>query len=117
VDGKEAAKGRIEKTVLGRFSVDETLDSGEDTGSPVSGLYEAPFRFGGTTRRTEIDLAPETLGAVDIEEPKKADTCASRRVRRQWTAITGPGVRPPHEGCGAEVRPLWLASSVPLAAP
>src|SRR5262249_10368445 len=50
------------------LSLDETLDSGEDTGSPVSGLDEAPFRFGGTIRRTEIDLAPETLGAVDMEK-------------------------------------------------
>jgi arylsulfatase len=35
VDGKEVAKGRIEKTILGRFSADETFDTGEDTGSPV----------------------------------------------------------------------------------
>jgi arylsulfatase len=74
VDGKEVAKGRIEKTVLGRFSADETFDTGEDTGSPVSGLYEAPYRFVGTIKKVEIDLAPEKLGAVDLEKLKRAET-------------------------------------------
>jgi arylsulfatase len=72
VDGKEVAKGRIEKTILGRFSADETFDTGEDTGSPVSGLYKAPFRFAGTIKKIEIDLAPEKLGAADLEKLKKA---------------------------------------------
>jgi arylsulfatase len=72
VDGKEVAKGRIEKTILGRFSADETFDTGEDTGSPVSDLYKAPFRFGGTIKKVEINLAPEKLGAVDLEKLKKA---------------------------------------------
>ena len=73
VDGKEAAKGRIEKTVLGRFSADETFDTGEDTGSAVSGLYEAPFRFGGTIKQTNIDLAPGKLGAVDEKTLMRAE--------------------------------------------
>jgi arylsulfatase len=72
VDGKEAAKGRIDKTILGRFSADETFDTGEDTGSPVSDLYKSPFRFAGTNKKGEIDLAPEKLGAADREKLKKA---------------------------------------------
>ena len=74
VDGKEVAKGRIEKTILGRFSADETFDTGEDTGSPVSDSYKAPFRFGGTIKKIEIDLAPEKLGAADLEKLKRAET-------------------------------------------
>jgi arylsulfatase len=74
VDGKEAAKGRIEKTILGRFSADETFDTGEDTGSPVSDLYKSPFRFAGTITKVVIDLAPEKLGAADLEKLKKAET-------------------------------------------
>jgi arylsulfatase len=66
------ASGRIEKTVLGRFSADETFDTGEDTGSPVSDLYKAPFRFGGTMKKVEIDLSPEKLGAADLEKLRKA---------------------------------------------
>src|SRR5262249_38756337 len=73
VDDKEVAKGRIEKTILGRFSADETFDTGEDTGSPVSDLYKAPFRFAGTIKRVEIDLAPEKLGAADLEKLKSAE--------------------------------------------
>jgi arylsulfatase len=73
VDGKEVAKGRIEQTVLGRFSADETFDTGEDTGSPVSDLYKAPFRFAGTIKKVEIDLAPERLGAADLEKLRKVE--------------------------------------------
>jgi arylsulfatase len=72
VDGREVARGRVERTILGRFSADETFDTGEDTGSPVSDLYRAPFRFGGTIYKTEIDLAPEKLSAADREQLKKA---------------------------------------------
>jgi arylsulfatase len=73
VDGQEAGKGRIEKTILGRFSADETFDTGEDTGSPVSDLYKAPFRFAGTIKKVEIDLKPERLGAADLEKLRKAE--------------------------------------------
>jgi arylsulfatase len=73
VDGKEVARGRIEKTILGRFSADETFDTGEDTGSPVSDEYKAPFRFAGTIKKIEIDLAPEKLGAEDLERLNKAE--------------------------------------------
>ena len=73
VDGKEVARGRIEKTILGRFSADETFDTGEDTGSPVSELYKAPFRFKGTIRKVVIDLKPEKLGAAALEKLKKAN--------------------------------------------
>jgi arylsulfatase len=74
VDNKEAARGRIDKTILGRFSADETFDTGEDTGSPVSDAYKAPFRFAGTIKRVEIDLAPAKLGAADLEQLKRAES-------------------------------------------
>ena len=73
VDGKEVAKGRIDKTVTVRYSADETFDTGEDTGSPVSDAYKAPFRFKGTILKTQIDLAPEKLGAADLEKLKTAE--------------------------------------------
>jgi arylsulfatase len=73
VDDKEVAKGRIAKTVLGRFSADETFDTGEDTGSPVSESYKAPFRFAGTIKKIEINLAPEKLGSADLEKLKKLE--------------------------------------------
>jgi arylsulfatase len=73
VDGQQVAKGRIDKTILGRFSADETFDTGEDTGSPVSDTYKSPFRFAGTIKKIEIDLTPEKLGAVDVEKLRKAE--------------------------------------------
>jgi arylsulfatase len=39
VDGKTVATGRIERTLPFRVSLDETLDCGEDTGTPVSEEY------------------------------------------------------------------------------
>lgn len=46
----------IEKTVPFRFSLDETLDVGEDTGSPVSKDYKVPFKFNNTLKKGVIDL-------------------------------------------------------------
>jgi arylsulfatase len=73
VDNKEVARGRIDKTILGRFSADETFDTGEDTGSPVSDAYMAPFRFAGTIKKVEIDIAPAKLGAADLEQLNRAE--------------------------------------------
>jgi hypothetical protein len=63
VDGKKAAEGRIEKTIPFRFSLDESFDVGEDTGTPVIDEYDAkmPFRFNGTLRKVEFKLGADTL--------------------------------------------------------
>jgi hypothetical protein len=39
VDGQQVAQGRIERTIPFRIFADETLDIGEDTGTPVSEDY------------------------------------------------------------------------------
>ncbi len=56
VDGKEVAKGRIERTLAFRLSLDETLDCGEDTGTPVNEDYRAPFKFTGELNKAVIKL-------------------------------------------------------------
>jgi arylsulfatase len=58
VDGKKVAEGKIERTVGRRFSLDETFDVGEDTGSPVIEDYadRMPFRFTGKLHRLVIEL-------------------------------------------------------------
>jgi len=56
VDGKEAAKERIEKTIPLRISLDETMDIGEDAGTPVSEEYHVPFRFTGQLETVTLDL-------------------------------------------------------------
>jgi arylsulfatase A-like enzyme len=61
VNGKETAKGRVEKTEPMRFSADETFDVGCDTGSPVSDEYRSPFPFTGTLKSVDIKLEEQKL--------------------------------------------------------
>src|SRR5262245_31340510 len=58
VDGKKVAEGKIERTVGRRFSLDETFDVGEDTGTPVIEDYakKMPFRFTGKLTKLVIEL-------------------------------------------------------------
>ena len=52
VDGKEVAKGRTERTIGARFSLDETWDVGEDTGTPVEfNVYDVPYKFDGKLKK------------------------------------------------------------------
>jgi arylsulfatase len=58
VDGKQAGQGRIERTIPTRYSLDETFDVGEDTGTAVVNDYAArmPFRFSGKLDKLTIEL-------------------------------------------------------------
>jgi arylsulfatase A-like enzyme len=56
VDGREAGSVRVEKTTPFRFSTEETLDFGMDTGTPVDLSYDVPSRFKGRTGKIVIDL-------------------------------------------------------------
>jgi Concanavalin A-like lectin/glucanases superfamily len=57
-DGKQLASGRIDRTVPIRYSLDEGLDVGEDTGTPVDLSYDVPFKFTGKIDKVVIDLKP-----------------------------------------------------------
>ena len=59
---------------LGTVSValDETLDIGEDTGTPVSEDYHVPFKFTGTLNRVLIRLSDAELSAADQEQIRRA---------------------------------------------
>ena len=57
-DGKQIAQGKIERTVPIRYSLDEGLDVGEDTGTPVDLSYDVPFKFTGKISKVTIDLKP-----------------------------------------------------------
>ena len=67
IDEKPAAQGRIERTIPVRFSLDETFDVGEDTGTPVLEEYESkmPFRFTGTLKKFVVVLEPLKLTAEE----------------------------------------------------
>ena len=61
VDGKKVAEGRIENTAPFRFSLDESFDVGEDTGTPVIDEYDArmPFKFGGALGKVVVKLGAD----------------------------------------------------------
>ena len=63
VDEKQVAQGKIPQTIGVRFSLDETFDVGEDTGTPVSEDYanKMPYPFSGTLKRFAVVLEPEKL--------------------------------------------------------
>lgn len=80
VNGKEMAKGKIERTVAVRFSLDETFDIGQDTGTPVVEDYvqKMPFKFTGTLKKVVIDLGKSGLAAAD---EKKLNALLDHAVR------------------------------------
>lgn len=56
VDGTEVTSGRLKRTVPNRFSADETLDVGMDTGTPVAEDYQIPFKFTGNLKQVVVDF-------------------------------------------------------------
>jgi arylsulfatase len=53
INGEEATKGTVQRTIPLFFTASETFDVGMDTLSPVANAYfdRAPFRFEGTLKR------------------------------------------------------------------
>jgi arylsulfatase len=72
VDGTSVAQGRIDRTVPFRFSLDESFDVGEDTGTPVAEDYDVPFRFTGQIEKVVVTLGRTTLSAADQEQVQTA---------------------------------------------
>jgi hypothetical protein len=75
VDGNQVAKGKIERTILVRFSLDETFDIGMDTGTPVVEDYvnKMPFKFTGELKNVVIDLGKSGLAVGDAKQLEKAN--------------------------------------------
>lgn len=61
VDGKQVASEKLPQTIAFRISMDETLDIGEDTGTPVSEDYQVPFNFTGKLQKVTINITEEQL--------------------------------------------------------
>jgi arylsulfatase len=56
INGKSVGEGRIERTAPNRLSLDEGMDIGEDTGTPVCESYQVPFKFTGTLKRVTVEV-------------------------------------------------------------
>ncbi|HSG72469.1 MAG TPA: arylsulfatase [Planctomycetaceae bacterium] len=53
---RQIGKGRVEKSIPNRVTLDETLDIGFDTGTPISDDFEVPFKFTGQLKTVTIEL-------------------------------------------------------------
>ena len=67
VDGKQVATEKLSRTIAFRMSLDETLDIGEDTGTPVSEDFQTPFKFTGEIGKVTITLADHKLTEEELE--------------------------------------------------
>ena len=56
IDGKKCGEGRVNQTEPFLFSADETLDVGNEFGSPVTPDYPARKKFSGEVNWVEIDV-------------------------------------------------------------
>jgi len=73
INDKKVGEGRVDKTVLGRYSADETFDIGMDTGSPVSDDYKSPNPYTGVLQKVLIHLQPTNHTENDIKTIRKAE--------------------------------------------
>ena len=73
MDEKQVAQGKIPQTIGVRFSLDETFDVGEDTGTPVSEDYadKMPYSFTGTLKRFAVVLEPEQMSDEEKQRLRK----------------------------------------------
>jgi hypothetical protein len=83
VDGKPVAQGQIPRTIPARFSLDETFDVGEDTGTPVTEDYAAkmPFAFTGTLKKFVVVLEPDKLTPEERQRLREEEAKASMAVQ------------------------------------
>ena len=82
VDGTQVSQGKVERTVPVRFSLDETFDVGQDTGTPVNENYvgRMPFEFTGTLEKLTVELGKSGLEASDKPKIKELEDKAKRAV-------------------------------------
>jgi arylsulfatase len=81
VDGKQVAQAKIERTVPIRYSLDEGLDVGEDTGTPVNLTYDVPFKFTGKIEKVTIDLKPMEAATVPKNEQAQREAAVAKAMQ------------------------------------
>jgi arylsulfatase A-like enzyme len=65
VDGRVLSTQKMEHTIPFLMALDESLDIGMDTRTPVDDSYKLPFKFTGTINKLTYNLKPEQLTAKD----------------------------------------------------
>lgn len=76
VDGKVLSRQTMEHTIPFIMALDETLDIGMDTRTPVDESYKLPFKFSGTINKVTYKLGREQLSQADREVMQRAVAAA-----------------------------------------
>jgi len=72
VDGRVVSRQKAEHTIPFLMALDESLDIGVDTRTPVDESYKLPFRFTGTIDKLTYKIGHEQLAAEDRKVMQKA---------------------------------------------
>jgi len=72
VDGRQLASQKIPHSIPLLMSIDETLDIGIDTRTPVDDSYKLPFRFTGTINKLTFKLGPSQLSVAEQKTAAEA---------------------------------------------
>ena len=65
VDGKELSRQKVEHTIPFLMALDESLDIGVDTRTPVDSSYSLPFKFTGKLDKLTYKIGHEQLTAAE----------------------------------------------------
>jgi hypothetical protein len=68
VDREKVASEHLPQTIAYRMSLNETLDIGEDTGTPISEDYKVQFKFTRKLEKVTINITEEKLTEEQLEE-------------------------------------------------
>jgi hypothetical protein len=68
VDSEKVASEHLPQTIAYRMSLNETLDIGEDTGTPISEDYKMQFKFTRKLEKVTINITEEKLTEEQLEE-------------------------------------------------
>lgn len=77
VDGDAVASSEFPRTIAFRMSLDETLDIGQDTGTPVSEDYEVPFEFTGEIEKVTIQITDHELTEAQLQQYRQQQVKAA----------------------------------------
>lgn len=77
VDGNKVDSTEFPRTIGYRMSLDETLDIGEDTGTPVSEDYQAPFKFTGEIEKVTIQITDHELTEEQLQQYRQQQVKAA----------------------------------------
>ena len=72
VGGKEVVSEKLPQSIAYRMSLDETLDIGKGTGTPVSDDYQVPFVFTCELDKDNINISEEKLTEEQLKKYREA---------------------------------------------